>query len=261
VEERIQKIIARMGLASRRGAEEIIEEGRVTLNGQIATIGMKADPSKDHIKVDGKLLFRPEPKVYLMFNKPKGVVTSLADPEKRPTVKDYLRGIKYRVFPVGRLDYDSEGLIFLTNDGDFANDLLHPSRKMPKTYAVKVKGMISDDKIKKLRLGVRLEDGKTQPAWVRFLKESETNSWIDITITEGRKRQVRRMVDAVGHPALKLRRVSIGGVKLGGLKIGDIRPLTDRELNLLREEIAEGKLKVKKEKVENRGSRKSGKLN
>jgi 23S rRNA pseudouridine2605 synthase len=248
VEERIQKIMARMGLASRRGAEEIISEGRVTVNGRIATTGVKADPSKDHIKVDGKLLIRPEPKVYLALNKPRGVVTSLADPEGRPTVKDYLRGVKYRVFPAGRLDYDSEGLILLTNDGDFANRLLHPSRKIPKTYAVKVKGIISEEKMNKLRQGVRLEDGRTQPARARFLRESETNSWIEITITEGRRRQVRRMVEAVGHPALKLRRISIGGLKLGGLKTGEIRSLTDRELNILREEMAGGKFKAGEKK-------------
>ena len=241
MEERLQKIIARMGLASRRGAEEIISEGRVTVNGKAATTGMKADPSRDHIKVDGKLLVRPEPKVYLMLNKPRGVVTSLLDPEGRPTVKDFLRGVKYRVFPVGRLDYDSEGLILLTNDGDFSNKLLHPSNKIPKTYAVKIKGMITEEKMKKLRLGVRLEDGKTGPARVRFLRESETNSWLEISITEGRKRQIRRMVEAVGHPAIKLRRISINGLKLGGLKIGAIRALTDKELQLLRQEAGTGK--------------------
>jgi len=236
VEERLQKIIARMGLASRRGAEEIITGGRVTVNGETASIGMKADPEKDHIKVDGKLLVRPEPKVYLMLNKPQGVVTSLSDPEGRPTVKEFLKGVRYRVFPVGRLDYDSEGLILLTNDGDFSNRLLHPSGKIPKTYAVKVRGMITEEKMKRLRQGVRLEDGQTGPARVRFLRESETNSWIEISITEGRKRQVRRMVEAVGHPAIKLRRISINGLKLGGLKIGEIRALTDRELQALRQE-------------------------
>jgi len=241
MEERLQKIIARRGLASRRGAEEIISEGRVTVNGKTATTGMKADPSRDHIKVDGKLLVRPEPKVYLMLNKPRGVVTSLLDPEGRPTVKDFLRGVKYRVFPVGRLDYDSEGLILLTNDGDFSNKLLHPSNKIPKTYAVKIKGMITEEQMKRLRLGVRLEDGKTEPARVRFLRESETNSWLEISITEGRKRQIRRMVEAVGHPAIKLRRISINGLKLGGLKIGAIRALTDKELQLLRQEAGTGK--------------------
>jgi 23S rRNA pseudouridine2605 synthase len=236
MEERIQKIIAQMGIASRRKAEEIIAEGRVTINGRVALIGEKADFSKDHIKVDGKLLIRREPKVYLMFNKPRNVVTSLADPQGRPTIKDYLKGIRYRVFPVGRLDFDSEGLLFLTNDGDFANAVLHPSRKIPKTYMVKVKGIIDDNKISKLRQGVRLEDGRTLPAKVKFARQSENNSWIEIAITEGKKRQVRRMVEAVGYPALKLRRVSINGVRLSGLKIGEIRPLTDRELQELKKE-------------------------
>ncbi len=238
MEERIQKIIASMGIASRRKAEEIISERRVTVNGRVVLLGDKADPSKDHIKVDGKLLIRREPKIYLMFNKPRNVVTSLSDPEGRPTVKDYLKGVRYRVFPVGRLDFDSEGLLLLTNDGDFANALMHPSRKILKTYMVKVKGAIDDNKIDKLRKGVRLEDGRTLPARVKFARQSENNSWIEIAIAEGRKRQVRRMVEAVGHPALKLRRVSINGVRLGGLKVGELRPLTEKELLTLREEIA-----------------------
>ena len=244
MEERIQKIIARIGIASRRKAEEIIAEGRVTVNGSVATIGMKADLSKDHIKVDGKLLIRSEPKIYLMFNKPRNVVTSLSDPEGRPAVKDYLKGVRYRVFPVGRLDFDSEGLLLLTNDGDFANDLLHPSKKIPKAYMVKVKGIIGDDKIVKLRQGVRLEDGRTLPARVRFARKSENNSWIEIAITEGKKRQVRRMVEAVGHPALKLRRISIDGVRLSGLKIGEFRPLTEKELQSLRKEIGPAEVSV-----------------
>ena len=244
MEHRIQKIIAQMGIASRRGAEELISEGRVTVNGKIAELGMKADPEKDHIKVDGKLLTRREPKVYLMLNKPKGVVTSLSDPEGRPAIKDYLKGVRYRVFPVGRLDYDSEGLLLLTNDGDFAYALMHPSGKIPKTYVVKVKGKIADDKIRKLRQGVRLEDGMTLPARVRFVRQAENNSWIEITITEGKKRQVRRMVEAVGHPASKLRRISVNCVKLSGLKIGELMPLTEKELLSLRKEIATREYKI-----------------
>src|SRR4030066_318062 len=147
MEKRLQKILSEMGITSRRKAEDLIFEGRVTVNGRIATIGTKAGPVKDHIKVDGKLLIKPEPKVYIMFNKPKNVVTSLHDPEGRPTVKDFLKGVKYRVFPVGRLDYDSEGLLLLTNDGDFAHAVLHPSKKISKTYLVKVKGILEEDKI------------------------------------------------------------------------------------------------------------------
>ncbi|HTZ17937.1 MAG TPA: pseudouridine synthase [Dissulfurispiraceae bacterium] len=237
MEERIQKIIASMGIASRRKAEEIISEGRVTVNGRVVLLGEKADASRDHIKVDGKLLTRREPKIYLMFNKPRNVVTSLSDPEGRPSVKEYLRGVRYRVFPVGRLDFDSEGLLLLTNDGDFANGLMHPSGKIPKTYMVKVKGVIDDNKIDKLRKGVRLEDGRTLPARVKFARQSENNSWIEVVVTEGKKRQVRRMVEAVGHPALKLRRVGINGIRLGGLKVGELRPLTEKELSSLREEM------------------------
>lgn len=240
MEERLHKILAGLGLASRRKAEELILEGRVTVNGQLATIGMKADPSRDHIKVNGKLVTgtaRNFRKVYLMFNKPRGVVTTLSDPEGRPAVKDYLKGIKFRVFPVGRLDFDSEGLLLLTNDGDFTNAVLHPSKKIPKTYLVKVKGIIEDEKIEKLRRGVKLEDGVTTPARVRQGRNSENNSWVEITIYEGKKRQIRRMLEKVGHPVLKLKRISINGIKLGNLKPGEIRHLTTEELEHMKNEF------------------------
>ncbi|MDI6728222.1 MAG: pseudouridine synthase [Thermodesulfovibrionales bacterium] len=235
MEQRIQKILAQMGIASRRKAEELIIEGRVTVNGKIATIGMKADLAKDHIKVDGRLLVKPEPKIYLVFNKPVGVVTSLSDPEGRPTIKDFLKGIKYRVFPVGRLDYDSEGLLLITNDGDFAHSLLHPSKKIPKTYVVKVKGIIDEDAMERLRRGVRLEDGLTAPAKVKKVRLSESNSWVEVTIYEGRKRQVRRMLEKVGYPVIKLRRIAIGGLKLGNLRPGEMRRLTQEEIKRLME--------------------------
>jgi 23S rRNA pseudouridine2605 synthase len=203
MEKRLQKILSEMGIASRRKTEELITEGRVTVNGRIAILGMKADPARDHIKVDGKLLLRPEPRVYMIFNKPRGTVTSLYDPEGRHTVKDCLKGVRYKVFPVGRLDYDSEGLLLLTNDGDFAHAVLHPSKKIPKTYLVKVKGEPEDEKVGKLKSGIRLEDGLTAPARVRKISKTENNSWLEITIHEGRKRQVRRMFDKIGHPVLK----------------------------------------------------------
>jgi 23S rRNA pseudouridine2605 synthase len=237
MEERLQKILAKMGIASRRAAEEIILEGRVTVNGQVATLGMKADPSKDHIKLDGKLLTKPEPKVYLMMNKPKGVITTLSETEERPTVRDYLKGIRYRVFPVGRLDFDSEGLLLLTNDGDFAHSILHPSKKIPKTYHVKIKGIIEDEKIYKLRRGIKLDDGITAPAEVKKLRKAEENSWIEITIYEGRKRQVRRMLERVGHLVLKLKRVKINGIELGNLPSGEIRYLTPEEVGKIKKEI------------------------
>jgi len=246
MEKRLQKILSEMGIAARRKAEELIYEGRVIVNGKIATIGMKADPSRDYIKVDGKLitgLKKEAQKVYIMINKPRGVVTTLFDPEGRPTVKDFLKGVKYRVFPVGRLDYDSEGLLLLTNDGDFAHAVLHPSKKISKTYLVKVKGIISEDTVERLRHGVRLEDGTTLPAQARRVRRSEKNSWVEITIYEGRKRQIRRMLERVGYPVITLRRIGINGLKLKGLKIGELRYLTLDELKTIRRVIGEMKQK------------------
>lgn len=238
MEKRLQKILSELGITSRRKAEELIIEGRVIVNGKVAVLGAKADFSRDHIRVDGKLLTKQEKRVYLMFNKPRNVVTSLHDPEGRPTVKDYLRGVKYRVFPVGRLDFDSEGLLLLTNDGDFANAVLHPSKEIPKTYLVKVKGVPEDKEIEKLRSGVRLEDGRTAPARVKKTRTTESNSWLEIAIHEGRKRQIRRMLEAVGHPVLKLSRIQINGLKLGELRPGEIRSLTADELDKIKKEIS-----------------------
>lgn len=242
MEQRLQKILSVFGIASRRKSEELILEGRVRVNGQIAGIGMKADPETDYIKVDGKLVTNPSKKavqkVYLMFNKPKNIVTTLSDPEERPTVKDYLSKIKQRVFPVGRLDYSSEGLLLLTNDGDFANAVTHPSMKIPKTYLVKIKGLIEDKDISKLRRGVRLEDGLTLPARVKRISRTENNSWLEITIYEGRRRQIRRMLEETGHPVSKLKRISIGELRLGDLKPGEIRPLTQEELRLIKNTAA-----------------------
>jgi 23S rRNA pseudouridine2605 synthase len=237
MEQRLQKILAEMGITSRRKAEGLILEGRVTVNGRIATIGMKADPARDHIKVGGKLLIKPEPRVYLMFNKPRGVVTSLYDPEGRPTVKDFLKGIKYRVFPVGRLDYDSEGLLLLTNDGDFAHAVLHPSKKISKTYFVKVKGVIENEKIERLRAGIKLADGITAPAKAKRIRKTENNSWLEITIHEGKKRQIRRMLEKIGHPVLKLKRIRIDGLEMGKLESGAYRYLTFEEVNKIKKEV------------------------
>lgn len=237
MEKRLQKILSEMGVASRRKAEELILEGRVTVNGRTATLGMKADPSKNHIKVDGKLLIRPEPKAYIIFNKPKNVVTSLHDPEGRTTVKDFLKGVKFKVFPAGRLDYDSEGLLLLTNDGDFAYALMHPSKQIPKTYLIKVKGIPEEEAIKKLRSGVRLKDGITAPATVKKVTKTANNSWFEITIHEGKKRQIRRMFEKIGHPVLKLKRTRINGIALGNLKSGEYRFLIPEELNKIKKEI------------------------
>jgi 23S rRNA pseudouridine2605 synthase len=234
MEQRLQKIMADMGVASRRKAEELIMEGRVTVNGKGAVIGMKADPATDHIKVDGKLLVSPERKVYFIFNKPRGVVTSLSDPEGRPTVSDFLRGVKQRVFPVGRLDYDSEGMLILTNDGDFAHSVLHPSKKIPKTYLVKIKGVLEEEEITKLRTGIRLDRTVTAPAKVKRLRKGEHNSWIEMTISEGKKRQIRRMLERVGHQVIRLMRIRIGGLEMGPLKPGALRRLTLAEIEKIR---------------------------
>lgn len=234
MQQRIQKIIAMMGIASRRKAEELILAGRITVNGAVAIIGMKADPERDHIKLDGKILTNPQPKVYLAFHKPRGVITSLSDPEGRPTIQDFLKGVRCRVFPVGRLDYDTEGLILLTNDGDLAHSIMHPTRKISKIYLVKVKGLIKNPEISRLSRGIKLEDGMTLPARVKTIGHSENNSWLEIIIYEGRKRQIRRMLEAVGHPVLKLKRVAINGIFLEDLKAGEVRYLSSEEIKHLK---------------------------
>jgi len=236
MEVRLQKLIAGAGLASRRKSETLIASGRVMVNGKVVTeLGTKVDPGRDHVKVDGKHLSRAQPFVYLMLNKPRHVMSTLDDPGGRTTVKDYLRGVSVRVFPVGRLDFDSEGLMLLTNNGDLAQALLHPRYHVPKTYLIKVKGVLSDEEIKKLEQGVRLEDGMTSPATVKKIRKVEANSWLEITIREGRKHQVKRMLEAVGHPVIKLLRVRMGPLSLGSLEPGEFRFLTDREANSLRE--------------------------
>src|SRR5574338_1711151 len=196
MEVRLQKLIAGTGLASRRKAESLISAGRVMVNGKVVTeLGTKVDPARDHVKVDGKHLSAAQPFVYLMLNKPKNVVSTLDDPGGRTTVKDYLRGVSVRVFPVGRLDFDSEGLMLLTNHGDLAQALLHPRYHVPKTYLIKLKGVLDDAKIEALERGVKLEDGFTAPAKVVKVSKAESNSWLEMTIHEGRKHQVKRMIE------------------------------------------------------------------
>jgi len=236
MEERIQKIIAKCGIASRRKAEEMILEGLVRVNGVPATLGMKADLEKDHIKVRGKLIGAVQNKVYLAFNKPVQCLTATNDEEGRPTVMDYLRRIKTQVFPVGRLDFNSEGLLILTNDGELANAILHPKNKIPKTYRVKVDGFPDSQDIMKLERGILLDDGVTAPAKVRLVKKLKANSWMDIIIYEGRKRQVRRMFERIGHSVSKLVRLRINGLALGDLKPGEYRYLTPEEVSKLKEE-------------------------
>jgi 23S rRNA pseudouridine2605 synthase len=238
MEERIQKILSKCGVASRRKAEEMIAQGLVTVNGAPVTLGMKADLERDHIKVCGKLINRVEPAVYLILNKPVKCITAITDSEKRTTVKDYLKRVKAKVFPVGRLDYNSEGLLLITNDGELTNNILHPKNKIPKTYLVKIDGWLDDEKKQKLEKGIKLEDGMTAPAKVRRVKrKTKTNSWIEITIHEGRKRQIRRMLQRVGHPVIKLVRTRINGLELGALKPGEYRYLSSEEVKKIKEEV------------------------
>lgn len=235
MEKRLQKVLAELGVASRRKAEELIEEGRVTVNGRRAVLGQKADPLRDHIKVDGRLLSgEAEPKVYYAFHKPRNVITSLEGEEERPTVGDYFKRIRYRVYPVGRLDFDSEGLLLVTNDGELANAVMHPSKKLPKTYRVKVRGVLEENNIEKLRRGVRLEDGMTAPAGVKKLGLLKSNSWVEVTLREGRRRQIRRMLEKVGHPVLKLIRTKVDGIELGPLKPGELRKLSPDEVKRIK---------------------------
>lgn len=238
MEVRLQKLIAGTGLASRRKAEELITSGRVTINGNVVKeLGTKVDPGRDHVKVDGKHLRAAQPYVYLILNKPKNVMSTLDDPEGRPTVKDLLHGVTVRVFPVGRLDFDSEGLMLLTNHGDLAQALLHPRYHVPKTYLIKVKGVLDDAKIEALERGVKLEDGFTAPAKVNKVSKGESNSWLEVTIHEGRKHQIKRMVEAVGHSVIKLVRIRMGPLLLGDLAPREYRFLTDREANRLRDVV------------------------
>jgi 23S rRNA pseudouridine2605 synthase len=238
MEERIQKILSRCGIASRRKAEEMILHGEVTVNGRPAVPGMKADIEKDHIKVRGKLVRVAGQKVYLMFHKPAQCITSLYDPKNRKTIKDFLKGVKSRVFPVGRLDYHSEGLVLLTNDGELANSLLHPKHKVPKTYRVKVDGILEDRDVSRLERGVKLEEGMTAPVKIKKIKKTERNSWIEIIMYEGKKRQIRRMLERVGYSVIKLRRIRVNGLLLGTLPPGKYRYLTKEEIKMLRKEVA-----------------------
>lgn len=229
--ERLQKVLAHAGVSSRRAAERLITEGRVSVNGAvISELGTKVDPVRDAIKVDGKRIAAPPSgRTYLALHKPRGVVTTMSDPEGRSTVKDFLRGIKARVYPVGRLDYNSEGLLILTDDGALARDLMHPSRGVEKTYLAKVKGQPEPDVLVRLSRGIPLDGRRTGPARVRIVRRGD-NAWIEITIGEGRNRQVRRMFQAVGHPVQRLRRLGYGGVALGRLPVGHLRPLSEAEV-------------------------------
>lgn len=228
--ERLQKILARAGIASRRKAEEYILAGRVTVNGKTVTeLGAKADPERDHIKVDGKLIRLPRQYIYLALNKPKECVTTLWDPQGRRTVRDLIKGIPARVYPVGRLDYHSEGLLLLTNDGDFAARILSPASKIPKTYLVKVNGPLTPEQEEKFRQGIPLHGRRTAPAELRLVRRAR-NPWYSVTLVEGRQNQIRIMFKHFGRLVEKLKRVRIGFLELGSLEPGAWRPLTPAEV-------------------------------
>ncbi|NBO63266.1 MAG: rRNA pseudouridine synthase [Acidobacteria bacterium] len=232
--ERLQKIIAAAGVASRRRAEELIAAGLVTVNGAVVTEqGTKADPSKDHIKVKGRLinpLLERQEKIYILLNKPVGVLTSRSDPRQRTLVIDLLGPWGSRVHPVGRLDFNTEGLLLLTNDGEFTQAIAHASKKVPKVYHVKVKGRPGDQQIRQLERGVFIDDVRTAPARIELIEESDTNAWFKVTLYEGRNQQIRRMFDSIGHSVLKLRRVAIGFLRDERLKPGEFRHLRESEV-------------------------------
>lgn len=234
--ERLQKILAQAGIASRRKCEELIVAGKVTLNGEVVTeLGTKADPTVDEIIVNGRSI-AAEKKVYIMFNKPKGVITSASDPEGRKIVGDYLKGVRERVYPVGRLDYDSEGLLILTNDGELANRLTHPRHHVPKTYHVTVEGVPHGTALEKFRQGIQLEDGMTQPAEADYydIDTEKKQATVRVTIHEGRNRQIRRMFEALSHKVVRLKRISFGELLIGNLKRGLYRHLTKEEIDKLK---------------------------
>lgn len=235
--ERLQKVLAQAGVASRRKCEEYIEAGRVQVNDKtVTTLGVKVDPAVDSIKVDGRPINRQRMQ-YIVFNKPKGVITSMSDPEGRSVVSDYMKEIKERIYPVGRLDYDSEGLLLLTNDGELANLLTHPRHHVPKTYHATVEGVPHGDLLDKLRTGIQLEDGMTAPAEVEYvdIDPDKNETVVSITIHEGRNRQVRRMFEAIKYPVIRLKRVQFGTLLLSGLQRGKHRSLTKAEVDELRQ--------------------------
>jgi len=229
-EERLQKILSRAGVTSRRKAEDLIVAGHVAVNGKTITeLGTKADFDRDHIKVDGRLLKPPKNLIYVALHKPKGVVTTMHDPEGRETVHDLVKGIKGRVYPVGRLDYASEGLLLLTNDGEFANRITRAENHVEKTYHVKANGTLTEEQMKEFRRGIFLHGEKTAPASIKLIRNA-VNPWYEVKLIEGRQNQVRIMFKHFGRLVEKLRRVKIGFLDLGELKGGEFRFLSEREI-------------------------------
>lgn len=234
---RLSKLLSDRGIASRREAERMVREGIVTVNGEVAAHpAHDVDPDRDHVKVRGRRLPEQAKRLYVALNKPTATITANHDPQGRRTIHDLLEGTRFerKVEPVGRLDYGSEGLLLLTNDGDLAHRLTHPRFHVPKTYAVKVTGNLDAKKLRLMRRGMPLEDGRTAPAVITVTQERTRNCWLRVTVREGRNRLVRRMVEFVGHRVLRLKRVSFGGVELGELPRGKTRMLSHEEVRLLR---------------------------
>jgi 23S rRNA pseudouridine2605 synthase len=237
-EERIQKILSQAGVASRRQAEQLMVAGRVTVNGAVVTeLGSKADLDRDHIKVDGRLIHAPRRLIYIVLNKPNNTVTTVTDPQHRATVMELLRGVKERVYPVGRLDYHSEGLLLMTNDGELANAIMSAATHLPKTYVVKVNGSLTGPQEQQFREGIPISGRRTMPAGLRVVHQAE-NPWYEVRLFEGRNNQIRLMFKHFGFLVEKLRRVRIGPIELGPLKPGQFRYLTDEEAQKLKRAAA-----------------------
>lgn len=231
---RLQKYMAKAGVASRRKSEELISQGLVKVNGKIIEEqGYLVDPDKDIVKVDGKTIRLEKNKIYIMINKPVGYVTTLKDEKNRKIVTDLIDGVEERIYPVGRLDIDTSGLLLLTNDGDLTQKLTHPSNEIVKRYIAVVQGVPNRSELQRFRYGIKIDGRKTAPATIKIAKRYEDESILDISIYEGRNRQVKKMCEAINHPVKKLKRVSIGQIELGGLEIGNWRYLNEEELDYL----------------------------
>lgn len=239
MQERLQKILSRAGLASRREAERWILEGRIVVNSEAVTeLGARADSERDDIRVDGRRVRPQRRRLVVALYKPRGVITSMRDPEGRPTVRELVARVHERVYPVGRLDFHSEGLLLLTNDGDLAARLMAPRSRCPKVYEVKVRGNPQAEVLRRLARGIVLEGRRTLPARIRPM-HGEHNAWLEVELVEGRKNQIREMFRRAGHPVMKLRRVRIGPLGLGGLRPGEYRVLSEGEVRRLREGLGE----------------------
>ncbi|MGD8535393.1 MAG: pseudouridine synthase [Candidatus Aminicenantes bacterium] len=235
---RLNKFLAQAGVASRREVDKMIVEGKIKVNGQvIRTLGTKIDDEKDRVEFGGKKVEKEEGMVYMMLNKPLGYLVTLKDPFQRPTIKELLPSLKERIYPVGRLDYDSEGLLLLMNDGELAHRLAHPRYRVPKIYVVEARGVPDSSKISRLEKGIVIDGKKTAPARIAKLSGSAKKTLLKIEIHEGRKREVKRMFEAVGHRVLHLKRVGFGGMKLGRLQTGKWRFLTQREVDSLKSRV------------------------